>query len=258
MNEIRAAWASGRASIGCWPGPMDQLTAERTGASGYDWVLLDMENSGLHWDRMIPLMQAVELGGSRAMVRVAHKDPHEVMRALDYGAIGVVVPMIETPEEAKRVADAMRYPPNGRRGNGQVRRLYASTAEADADVVCVVMIESELGWRNLDAITATPGVDAVMIGQVDLALSLGWPLIDGGVHIVRDERARDAVARVVEVARRHGRVGAAAIVGGSDQEVRALLAAGVGWLGYRYADPGAAARERTLLDGWRDAPGVPA
>lgn len=252
MNEVRASWSAGEPTIGGWERLINPLEAERIGGLGYDWVLLDMEHSGLHWEPMIGLMQALELGGSRAMVRVASPDRAEVERALAYGAIGVVVPMVNTPETAAAVGSWTRYPPTGTRGNGQIRRSFATHAEADEDVVCVVMIETGEGLGNVEAIAAVPGIDALMIGQVDLALSLGWPLDSPkGLDIATHPQARDALRRVAGAARRHGKHVAAASIGGSDDDMRVLFDLGVDWLGYKPVTGNDAETLQPLIRAWK-------
>lgn len=254
MNEIRRSWASGVPSVGLWAGWVTPVEAERLGAIGYDWVLFDLEATGLGWDGLLGLTQACELGGSRVMVRVPPGDLAGIMRALDFGAVGVVVPMVSTPEQARAVAAATRYPPRGERANGQLRRAYPSHAEANEDVVCVAMIETAQGWANREAIAAVDGIDALMIGQVDLALSLGWPLDeDGGVNIARHPQATAAVRELAEVARRHGKALAAGAVGLPDPEIRDLLGAGVTLLGYGEGDQGAVARQRAAVRRWKTA-----
>lgn len=252
VNRVRDAWERGQPTVGSWQGLISHLDAERIGAQGYDWVLLDMESSGLHWDSMIGLIQAIELGGSRAMVRVPSADPTQIMRALDYGAIGIVVPMVNTPEQAMAVGASTRYPPTGSRANGQIRRPYATHAEANADVVCVAMIEAGEGLAKADEIAAAPGIDALMIGQVDLALSLGWPLESSkGLNIATHPQALDALRRVSEAARRHDKHVAAGSVGGSDEDIRTLLEVGVDWLGYRPPGGMSEAEVRAAIEAWK-------
>lgn len=252
MNAIRRSWSRGEVSVGAWHGWVTPLDAERIGRLSYDWVLYDMESSGLDWGDILPLFQATELGGTRTMVRVPWNSPSHIMRALDYGAIGVVVPMVSTPEDAARAAGASRFPPLGYRSNAPQRRPYPSRAAADEDVVVVAMIETAQALDNLHAIAATPGIDVLMIGQVDLAISLGWLAPDErGINIARDPRCLDALAEVVRASARHGKLAGAATVGASDEEVRTLLELGVAWLGYRPHDAELEQRERDNVRRWR-------
>ncbi|MTD53832.1 aldolase/citrate lyase family protein [Amycolatopsis pithecellobii] len=120
----------------------------------------------------------------------------------------------------------MRYPPAGFRSNGQVRRSYPSHRDSDEDVVCVVMIETVVGWKNADAIAAVPGVDVLILGPVDLALSMGWPVDTAGDQ----PHTLEAVHRLVEVAERHGKV--ADTFGFNEAHVQAVLERGMRWVTY--------------------------
>ena len=224
MNLLRRALSEGTPSIGMWSGWLTPIDAEQLGALGYDWVVFDMQHTGLGWEALLSQIQALELGGTRAMVRVDWNHPPEIMRALDLGAIGVVVPLVSTAAEAARAAHAMRYPPLGSRSNGQVRREM-SHDEANQDVVCIVMIETSEGLANVDEIAAVPGVDVLMIGASDLALSLGREQGVMGMH----PDALDDVSRVVGAAKRHGKV--AGTLGFSVEHVQALLERGARWVG---------------------------
>lgn len=196
--------------------------------------MLDLENSGIGWDALLGLVQALELGGAEAMVRVPDAAPAGIARALDLGAIGVIVPMVNDLATARAVAKAMRYPPDGARPNGQMRRTYPSHAQANADVVCIAMLEAGSALDQLDEIVATPGIDGFMIGQVDLALSMGWPLDNGGgAHLLNHAQTRATLERLAATCTAHGKVAGAAIVGASDEELRELLDIGIGWLAHR-------------------------
>jgi 4-hydroxy-2-oxoheptanedioate aldolase len=133
------------------------------------------------------------------------------MRVLDFGAAGVLVPMVNTPGDAALAAAAMRYPPDGVRSYGQTRPRYASTAEANADVVLLVMIETVEALGNVDAIAATPGVDGLFVGPVDLGLSLGLPLDFTGTA----PAVMEATDRVVAAAKGAGKF-AGSVSSGAD------------------------------------------
>jgi len=201
MNRIRQALAEQRPSFGAWcclPGP---LPAEFLGGAGFDWVIVDAQHGGVVIGDVVPTVQALQLGGTPAVVRVPWTDPPTIMRVLDFGAAGVLVPMVNTTQDAAAAAAAMRYPPDGIRSYGQTRPRYASTAEANADVVLLVMIETVEALDNVDDIAAVTGVDALFVGPVDLALSMGLPLDFTGTAAP----VMDAVDRVVKAAVRAGK-----------------------------------------------------
>ena len=218
MNVIQEAMLAGRPTCGIWGAGPSALTAETMGRSGLDWVLLDLQHGAVTDADLLPVVQAIELGGSKALVRVAKNDPALIMRALDLGAIGVVVPMVNTAEEARAAASATRYPPAGTRSFGPIRRFYGLDA-ASASTTCLVMIETAEALANLEDIAATPGVDGLFVGPVDLGLALGAGLQMGANPIVDD-----AITRVIAVARAHGLIAGAA--GLNPQHAEALLAAG--------------------------------
>ncbi|WP_405182606.1 aldolase/citrate lyase family protein [Nocardia sp. NBC_01377] len=149
---------------------------------------------------LLPVIQAVELGGGASLVRVAMNQPDLIMRALDVGAIGVVVPMVSTPAQARAAADATRYPPHGTRSFGPVRNFYGVEAAA-AVSTCLFMIETAEGLDNVDEIAATPAVDGLFVGPADLGLALGVGL--GGMNPT-NETVLSAVATVVRAAEAHG------------------------------------------------------
>jgi 4-hydroxy-2-oxoheptanedioate aldolase len=109
------------------------------------------------------------------VVRVPWNDQPSIMRALDFGAAGVIVPMISTPQEARFAADAVRYPPHGVRSFGPTRGYYADDPNR-IEPACLVMIETKAGLENIAAIAATPGVDGLFVGAADLGLDLGLSL----------------------------------------------------------------------------------
>src|SRR5262245_24243897 len=111
MNVIQEAVVGGRPSFGVWAAAPSQSGVEVLGRSGIDWVLLDMQHGNVDEGSILPLIQAAELGGAGALVRVGWTNARLIMRVLDLGAIGVVVPMVSTREQATIAAQSVRYPP---------------------------------------------------------------------------------------------------------------------------------------------------
>jgi 4-hydroxy-2-oxoheptanedioate aldolase len=220
VNVIQQALAQGRPTYGLWAAAASASSAETLGRGGLDWVLLDLQHGAIDASVLLPLIQAVELGGSSVLVRVASNDPSLIMRALDLGAIGVVVPQVSTPEQARAAADATRYPPLGTRSFGPVRRFY-DLGTAGASVTCLVMIETAEALANLDAIAATPGVDGLFVGPVDLGLALGE-----GLQVATHGKAvAEAIQRVIAAAAANGII--AGVAAASAEQAEALLVAGV-------------------------------
>jgi len=152
--------------------------AEIMGQAGYDWVALDLEHGAISDHQLPDLFRALELGGTLPLVRLAQGHVKDCKRALDAGAGGVIVPMVESAEQLKSVRDACRWPPAGTRGVGFSRanlfgkHFGAYIEEAQAPLL-VAMIEHRHAVENLAAILQVDGLDAVLIGPYDLSASMG-------------------------------------------------------------------------------------
>jgi 4-hydroxy-2-oxoheptanedioate aldolase len=191
--------------VGYWIVTDNQPAVERIAGLGYDYVAVDGQHGLLDYRAWLSSMTAVDARGSSAgMVRVPAVDPVWIGKALDTGARGVIVPLVNTAEEASLAVRACRYPPDGVRSFGPFRsslRIGPAPADANASVVCLAMIETEHGLRNLDDICATPGLDGLYVGPADLTLAVG------GKH-PGDQSVRpafdDALDRILAVAEKHG------------------------------------------------------
>jgi 4-hydroxy-2-oxoheptanedioate aldolase len=153
---------------------------------------------------MIAMLQAISTTPLTPMVRLAANDPTLIGQALDGGAMGVICPLINSPEEAAAFVAACRYPPNGVRSSGATRAMiYAGFdygASADAQVLKFAMIETADALRRVDEIAATPGLDGLYVGPSDLSLALG-----GSQGFDKDEpHMLEAYRAIVEACRRHG------------------------------------------------------
>ncbi len=176
--RLRAAMSGGGA-YGMWVSIPDLSVAELVGGLPYDYSIVDLQHGVTTFSELPALLQVMRAAGTAPLVRVPWKDPAQIMRALDSGASGVVVPMISTADEAREAVSACRFPPTGMRSWGPmwgyVRSDGAlSPAEQDAGVLCIVMIETAEAIEQLDAILATEGIDGVYIGPNDLALACGF------------------------------------------------------------------------------------
>ena len=220
-NPLKARWKAGETTFGLWCTSANATQAEYAAKSSVDWILWDQQH-GLVTDGDLPgLFRALTGTSTVPLVRVAANDLTLIGRALDCGAAGVIVPLVNTAEEAARAAAACRYMPHGGRsfGPNRVTMVVGGLApRVVEDVACVVMIETSAGIANADAIAATPGVDAVLIGPSDLALGLGIAWDDRG------ETHQRAVKRILEAARGAGK--AAGIVLGSGQAANGYAAMG--------------------------------
>jgi 2-keto-3-deoxy-L-rhamnonate aldolase RhmA len=173
--SLRESLASGACLDAVWLSLGSAAICEMAARSGAGLVVIDMQH-GL-WERAA-LEAAVGLASPHTpvMVRVADHSPSAISQALDAGAEGVLVPLVEAAGQAAAIASAARFPPAGTRSGGGVRPLHdfaEYVREANKSTVVGAMIETRAGLANADAIAACPGVDLVFIGAGDLALSLG-------------------------------------------------------------------------------------
>jgi 4-hydroxy-2-oxoheptanedioate aldolase len=203
-NTALSVWRSGGRTVGCWLSLANAYTAEALSRLGFDWVCVDLQHGLLDYSDLTALLPAISTSDAVPLVRVPWNEPYEIMKALDAGAYGVIVPMVNSRAEAEQAVAACRYPPTGMRSFGPVRAaLYGGrgyAAEANGQIACIAMIETEEGLRHLDEIVTTPGLDAVYIGPADLALALGLPAVGD----TDEPRHAAAVSRIADACRGAG------------------------------------------------------
>jgi 2-keto-3-deoxy-L-rhamnonate aldolase RhmA len=152
-------------------------------AAGCDYVLLDCEHSGFHNETVKSALRYLEAARLPAIVRVPSKEYHHIARALDMGAEGLMLPMVNDAAEARHILDCMKYTPEGRRGValGIAHDAYCGgpvlerLAAANARTTLFAQIETRAGVENAEAIAAVEGVDCLWVGHFDLSASLGIP-----------------------------------------------------------------------------------
>jgi 2-keto-3-deoxy-L-rhamnonate aldolase RhmA len=173
----------------------------------FDWLFIDMEHSSLDVDLAAQLAMASLAAGITPVVRVPGHEHHHATRLLDNGAQGVVVPHVDTVEEAKRVASQCRYPPIGHRSvagaQPQLGFRSVPVGEAakivNAETLVIVMLETPQAIANADAIAQVEGIDVLLIGTNDLCAEIGIP------GQFSDARVEDAYRKVIEACRKHGK-----------------------------------------------------
>lgn len=176
--RLRAKLRAGGSSIGSWMQIPHPSIAEVLGQAGYDWVAIDMEHGTIGVHQLPDLFRALELRDTLALVRLAEGHPKDCKQALDAGAAGVIIPMVESAEQLLAVRNACRWPPAGERGVGFSRanlfgqnfEAYATEAQAP---LLVAMIEHVRAVQALPQILAVPGLDAILVGPYDLSASIG-------------------------------------------------------------------------------------
>ncbi len=203
-GSLPELWRDGGTALGAWLFLRDPLLAEAAATAGYDYVCIDLQHGLQDLDHMSVLLHAMARTPAVPVVRVPWNEPGLIGRALDAGALGIIVPMVNSAEEARRAVSACRYAPAGTRSYGPlaVATRYGPDYLATANdvVACIPMIETEAAVDAIDDILGVPGIDAVYIGPSDLSLTYGLrPAPDHP-----GDPFQGALTRVVDACQRHG------------------------------------------------------
>ena len=233
-NLFKQALAQGRPQIGLWLALADAYSAEILAGTGYDWLLVDGEHAPNDLRSTLHQLQAIASASSalppgtpapHPIARVPVGDAALIKQVLDIGVQTLLVPMVDTAEQAQALVRATRYPPEGVRGMGSALarasrwQAYPDYVhEANAQVCLLVQAETVQALANLDAIAATPGVDGVFIGPADLSASMGHPGNPG--HPDVQAAIHEGIARILRAGKAPG------ILATSEAQARQWLAAG--------------------------------
>lgn len=197
-NTVLAKLREGKPSVGTWLVLCSPLAAEYMAHVGYDWLVVDVEHSPADMETVAQCFQAICTTPTIPMARASGNDPVLIKRLLDAGAMGVVVPMVNSPEAAERAVKAMKYPPMGFRSTGGGRGPYTYGSDyysrANEEIAVIVQIEHIEAVRSVEAILSVPGIDVCFIGPNDLAASMGVP--------PRDPAHESAILAILAAARR--------------------------------------------------------
>lgn len=263
LNTFKQAMQAGQAQIGLWVGLGDGYVAELLAGTGYDWLLVDGEHAPNDVRSVLAQLQGIssawsaqpEAQRSHPIVRIPVGDTTLIKQYLDIGAQTLLVPMVDTAEQAAKLVQGMRYPPEGIRGMGSALarasrwQAYPDYLhEANAQTCLLVQAETVEAMKNLDAIAATPGVDGVFIGPADLSASMGF--VGQPNHPEVQAVIADAVARI----RKAGK--AAGILSTTEEQARKWLAAGALFVAVGVDTILLAAAAKQLLAKYKAAPGV--
>lgn len=181
MTSLNARMAQRELLLGSWVTIGHPIIAEVMADAGFDWLAIDMEHSAITLAEAQVLMQATHATSAVPLARVESNNPVQIKRVLDAGAHGVIVPMVNSPDDAERAVSASKYPPTGIRGVGLARaQAYGFGFEEyrdglQSDITVIVQIEHVDAIEVIDEILATPGVSGSIIGPYDLSGSLGLP-----------------------------------------------------------------------------------
>ena len=259
VNSFKQALKEKRPQIGLWVGLADHYSAEICAGAGFDWLLLDGEHAPNDLRTLLQQAQVIAgYPGTHAIARVpvghGHAGTALIKQYLDLGIQTLLVPMVDTAQQAAQLVRAVRYPPEGIRGMGGARasrwgRYPNYATEANAQVCLLVQAETREALNNLEAIAATDGIDGVFIGPADLSASLGHvgnaghPQVQGAIEdalkrIVRAGKAAGILTTDDDLARRYLELGATFVAVGLDNN---LLARATSQLAARFKTTGTAA-----------------
>ena len=207
-NSFKHAIAKGELQIGLWCSLCSPITAEIVSHSGFDWLLLDTEHSPNEVPDVLAQLQAVQAGTAAAIVRPAWNDIVLIKRFLDIGAQTLLIPFVQTPDEARRAVEATRYPPGGIRGiTGSGRasrygRVKDYLRNASQEICLLVQVETRSALDQIEAIASVDGIDGVFIGPNDLAASFGH--IGNWGHPEVQAALKNAVERLKKIGKPAG------------------------------------------------------
>jgi 4-hydroxy-2-oxoheptanedioate aldolase len=212
INTFKQALRERRAQIGFWLSLANDTSTEICALAGFDWLLIDGEHSPNDLNLIQSQLRTIAAySHSHAIARVPVGDATLIKQYLDLGAQTLIVPMVDTPEQAAELVQACRYPTND--GQGGIRGMAGARASrwghysdyyhrANDEVCLIVQAESSTALENLDAIAATPGVDGVFIGPADLSASLGH--VGNAAHPQVQAAIEDAIARILKAGKAPG------------------------------------------------------
>lgn len=229
-NILKRRLQAGEVTHGIWLGMADAYAAEMAGTAGFDWLLIDGEHAPNDLRSTMAQLAVLERSGSVPVVRLPDGDPVKVKQALDIGAQSLLIPMVDSAEQARMLVQATRYPPQGFRGVGSslARASYFAAIPdylptANEQICLILQVESVKGMAALDDILAVDGVDAVFFGPADLAADMG--------HLGRSD-APAVRAAIYDGLRRTRAAGKAAGILATEAEfIDAAKAAGANFVG---------------------------
>ncbi len=206
-NLVKEKWRNGQAAIGGWCSIPSTTTAEVMAQQGFDWLCIDTQHGLIDYTNALPMLTAISTSATTMpFVRVPWNEPSIIMKYLDAGAYGLIIPMIETKADAERVVWAARYSPQGMRSVGPARAVVYGGADyiekSNEEIALAVMIETPKALENLEEIASVEGIDALYIGPSDLSQALGL----GPRYNADNPKHAEAVTRVREVAEKHGKI----------------------------------------------------
>lgn len=232
MESLKKKLRTGTLTIGSWITMGHHSIPEIMARSGFDWLTVDMEHSAIDLDEAQKMIQVIDLCGTEPLVRVGENDPALIKRVMDAGSRGVIVPMVNSRDDALRALKAVKYPPAGTRGVGLARAQgYGYSFEeyrkwVDEESVVVVQIEHIKAVENLEKILSVEGIDAFIVGPYDLSGSLGIP------GKFEDDRFIQALNEISNVSRKYPACRGYHVVEPDPSQVHARIKEGYNFIAY--------------------------
>ncbi|KHA50697.1 aldolase/citrate lyase family protein [Sulfitobacter geojensis] len=225
VNTFKKALSEGETVFGCWVGLADTLSTELMGTAGFDWLVIDGEHGPNDLRSILAQLQVLAASDSHPVVRVPVGETYMLKQMLDAGAQTVLVPMVESADQARQLVRDVTYPPHGDRGVGYALSRAARFSQiadygttADAQICLLVQVENRKGLASLDDILAVDGIDGVFIGPADLAADMGH--MGDSLHPDVQAAIMDALSRIRAAGKAPG------ILSTHDPMTEAAIAAG--------------------------------
>jgi len=228
-NPLKLKLKQNKCTYGSWITIGHQVIAELMANCGFDWLTIDMEHSAITLDIAQNLIRTIELSGCVPLVRVRENNPMLIKQVMDAGAYGVIVPMVNTKEQAEAAVKSLRYPPNGFRGVGLARaQQYGFGFEEykkwlEKESIVIVQIEHIDAVDNLDDILKTDGVDGFIVGPYDISGSLGIP------GEFENQRFKEIIQKVMDIGKKSKKPAGFHVIPPDAKEVKKIIN-----LGYRF------------------------
>jgi 4-hydroxy-2-oxoheptanedioate aldolase len=222
QNVVKQKIRRGEPTIGTWLSFASVIAAEQMATAGFDWLTIDLEHAPTNWETAMAMVAVVGAQGCAPWVRIPSATDENIKRALDLGAMGIIAPMVTTPEQAAAVVRSCKYPPDGIRSfaggrNGPAWGTDSATyfSRANDEIFVCIQIETPESCDNADAILAVPGVDCAFVGPQDLTgmMGIGAKLDDPSPEFAAN------VEKVIAAAKKHG-IGSGLMVGSTAQARR--------------------------------------
>ena len=177
QQTLRDCWAKKKGAINAWCSIPSAVTAEMMSMNDFDSITIDMQHGLVDYQVALNMLQVISGSGKTPMIRVPWNEPGIIMKSLDAGALGIICPMINTPEDAISFVGATRYEPEGHRSSGPTRALMVHGPnyhdEANDKIISLAMIETVEALENVEKIAAIDGLTGIYIGPSDLSISMG-------------------------------------------------------------------------------------